>query len=84
MPISYQVHVMQNPTGRFYIGLSENVPNRVDQPNRGVSQWTRHRGPWVLVWTSAPQTLSAARKLESRLKAQKGGAGFRPASFTSD
>jgi hypothetical protein len=30
-----------------------------------------------LVWTSQKLTLSDARKLENRLKAQKGGAGFK-------
>ncbi len=77
MPPTYQVYVIQNPAGRFYIGLSENVPNRLEQHNAGVSTWTRHRGPWLLIWTSAPQSLTDARKLENRLKAQKGGAGFR-------
>jgi putative endonuclease len=73
---SYQVYVIRNDAGRFYIGLSENVTVRLQQHNSGISQWTRHRGPWSLVWTSEPLSLSDARKLENRLKAQKGGAGF--------
>jgi putative endonuclease len=76
MALLYQVYVIQNREGRFYIGLSENVKIRVDQHNQGISKWTRNRGPWTLVWTSEPLTLSDARKLENRLKAQKGGAGF--------
>jgi len=76
MPTAYQVYVLQNPAGRFYIGLSEDVPKRVRQHNEGVSQWTRSRGPWTLVWNSPSMSLSQARKLENLLKRQKGGSGF--------
>jgi len=72
----YQVYVIRNATGKFYIGLSENVSERLKQHNQGVSKWTRNRGPWSLIWTSEVMTLSAARKLENRFKRQKGGHGF--------
>ena len=36
----YQVYVLQNDTGKFYIGLSENVANRLKQHNSGESKWT--------------------------------------------
>jgi hypothetical protein len=41
----YCVYVIQNPDGRFYIGMSEDVATRVVQHNSGVSKWTKHRGP---------------------------------------
>jgi predicted GIY-YIG superfamily endonuclease len=72
----YKVYVIQNPAGKFYIGLSEDVTKRVRDHNSGISKWTKSRGPWTLVWTSEPLTLTAARKLENLLKRQKGGAGF--------
>ena len=72
----YQAYVIQNPAGRFYIGLSEDVTKRLADHNASVSNWTRIRGPWHLVWTSEPMSLSAARKLENFLKKQKGGNGF--------
>jgi putative endonuclease len=73
----YRVYVIRNTAGRFYIGLSENVSIRLEQHNQGISKWTRHRGPWSLIWTSEFLSLSDARKLENRLKRQKGGVGFR-------
>jgi len=76
MAATYQVYVLQNPSGRYYIGLSEDVPKRLQQHNQGLSHWTRSRGPWSLLWTSPPMTLSQARKLENLLKRQKGGTGF--------
>jgi predicted GIY-YIG superfamily endonuclease len=72
----YQVYVIQNPVGRFYIGLTEDVSFRLQQHNDGISTWTRIRGPWKLVWTSPHLPLGAARKLENLLKRQKGGSGF--------
>jgi len=76
MEKTYQVYVIQNLTGRFYIGLTENVSFRLLQHNDGISTWTRTRGPWKLVWTSPHMPLGTARKLEILLKRQKGGAGF--------
>ena len=72
----YRVYILRNPSGRHYIGLTDDVPRRVRQHNRGVSTWTRQRGPWSLVWQSENSSLSEARKLENFLKRQKGGAGL--------
>jgi len=48
----------------------------VQQHNTGQSRWTQGRGPWTLVWKSDEASLSEARKLENRLKQQKGGNGL--------
>jgi len=72
----YQIYVLRNPKGQLYIGISENVSNRLQQHNQGASKWTSRRGPWDLIWTSASMPLSEARKFEIRLKRQKGGVGF--------
>ena len=72
----YQVYVLRNPEGRFYIGLSENVAVRLEQHNSGGSQWTKSRGPWELAWTSEEMSLGEARRRENWLKRQKGGIGF--------
>ena len=74
--VEYRVYVIVNPLGRRYIGLSENPLFRLEQHNAGVSRWTRGKGPWEIVWTSDAMSLSDARKLENRLKKQKGGEGF--------
>ncbi len=72
----YRVYVIQNPQGKFYIGLSEDVETRLQQHNEGISKWTKGKGPWVLRWTSEAMSISDARKLENFLKRQKGGDGF--------
>jgi putative endonuclease len=76
MPAAYRVYVLQNSEGKFYIGLSNDVARRVQQHNTGESRWTKARGPWTIVWQSDELSLSEARKLENRLKRQKGGHGL--------
>jgi putative endonuclease len=76
MSPSYQVYVLQNPAGRYYLGLSEDVDSRLVQHNAGLSQWTAKYRPWTLIWRSTSGSLSDARKLEKLLKRQKGGRGF--------
>ncbi|MDF1825643.1 MAG: GIY-YIG nuclease family protein [Verrucomicrobiales bacterium] len=68
---------MENVSGRRYIGLSADVSNRLSQHKAGESTWTKGKGPWNLVWQSREMTLGEARKLENKMKRQKGGAGLR-------
>ncbi len=79
MPLTtkqYYVYVLQNQTAKHYIGLTENLHQRLAQHNAGLSKWTRAKGPWRLVWHIGPMSLSEARKLENLLKRQKTGTGF--------
>ena len=75
--MAYQVYLIENPAGRTYIGLSDDVGRRLRDHNDGVSKWTSSRGPWELKWQSTPfDTLGKARRLGNRLKRQKGGVGL--------
>ncbi len=74
--MDYQVYIVQNPAGKKYIGLSSNIENRLDQHNSGGSKYTKTRGPWSFIWASEKMDLSEARKLENKLKRQKGGRGL--------
>jgi putative endonuclease len=76
MPVAYRVYVLQNHAGKFYIGLTDDLPRRVDQHNSGASKWTKGKGPWVLRWQSEMLSLGDARRMENALKRQKGGSGF--------
>ena len=70
------VYVIQNPDGRFYIGMTTDLDGRLSNHNEGVSKWTKHRGPWRLVWNQKCGSISEARKLENQLKRQGRGNGF--------
>lgn len=75
--MGYRVYIIENGAGKLYIGLSENVENRLFQHNTGDSKYTKGKGPWKLIWTSTEMSLGDARKLENKMKRQKGGAGLR-------
>ena len=72
----YFVYVLRNATGKYYIGITEDVAGRLEQHNSGCSKWTSRFKPWELTWWRGPMAVSEARKLENRLKRQKGGDGF--------
>jgi predicted GIY-YIG superfamily endonuclease len=76
MASPYRVYVLQNSAGKYYIGLSEDVARRVEQHNFDQSKYTKGKGPWTLRWMSEEFSLGDARRLENRLKRQKGGIGF--------
>lgn len=38
METAYRVYVLENPTGRYYIGLSDDVESRLEQHNAGESK----------------------------------------------
>src|SRR5437762_20115 len=76
METTYRVYVIENSSGQFYIRLNSGLGRRLEQLNSVISSWTRNRGPWKLAWQSVEMSLGEARKLENRLKRQKGGKGF--------
>ena len=75
---AYFLYVLWSETGRrFYIGISENTDQRLDQHNSGEFHgWTNRYRPWSLVHVERYETYRDARVRELELKAQKGGAGF--------
>ncbi|MBK1856618.1 GIY-YIG nuclease family protein [Verrucomicrobiaceae bacterium 5K15] len=75
--MDYQVYIIENPSGKIYIGISEDVTIRVVQHNDGMSKWTASYRPWKLKWRSVRMSLGDARKLENKMKRQKGGSGLK-------
>jgi predicted GIY-YIG superfamily endonuclease len=74
--MSYKVYLLKNNCGTRYIGITDNVERRLKDHNDGISRWTASRRPWELIWQSCDLDLGDARRLENRMKRQKGGAGL--------
>jgi putative endonuclease len=70
------VYVIQNAEGRFYIGMTTDLEQRLVDHNSGVSKWTKYRCPWKLIWSQQCASVGEARKLENKLKRQGRGSGF--------
>jgi len=73
----YHVYVLwSHGARRFYIGLTEDLAERLRQHNEGISRWTAGKGPWQIVWTREFPALGPARRFENLLRRQEGGTGF--------
>jgi putative endonuclease len=67
----YWVYILQNPSGRFYIGQSSDLDARVASHNRSdniCGRYTRKNGPWLLVWSEAHPDRASAMKREREIK----------------
>jgi putative endonuclease len=70
----FQVYVLQNAAGRFYVGQTGNLAARLHSHNRAdklLGKFTRKNGPWELVWSEAHATRSSAIARERQIKKMK-------------
>ncbi len=70
----YTTYILQSESGRFYIGQTNNLQNRLRRHNSGRSKFTKSRGPWRLVYSEQFSTRSEAvqRELELKRKHSRG------------
>jgi len=72
----FVIYVLENPKQRRYIGITSNLLQRIDAHCKGLSKFTKGKGPWHLVWMSIKLPHTKALQLEKLLKRQKGGKGL--------
>jgi predicted GIY-YIG superfamily endonuclease len=48
MMLAYRVYVLQNPAGKFYVGVSAGVDRRLAEHNAGRSRWTKKKVSGIL------------------------------------
>ncbi len=66
-----EVHVyilFSNSTQKYYAGIADNVPKRLDEHNRGKGKYTSKGAPWQLVTTIECESRSEAMALEKKIK----------------
>ena len=74
----YFVYILQSePTGRFYVGHTENLIVRFHQHQSGANRSTRNRGPWWMPYYEVYETRSDAMNREREIKAKKSAASIR-------
>ena len=72
------VYIIQSlRTGRYYIGYTQNVEERLRQHNQGITKPIRNRGPFKVVYQELFDSESAAKKRELQIKRYKGGYAFK-------
>ena len=70
----YWVYILQNPTGRFYIGHTDDLRLRLQSHNRTdkvLGKFTRKNGPWDLVWSEEHVSRASAMLRERQIKSRK-------------
>jgi len=78
----YFVYILQSQKDqKFYIGSTSDVNARLDYHNSGRQRSTRHRIPFILVYTEEFQDKSQAEKREKQIKSYKGGEAFKKLLF---
>ena len=69
----FSTYVLRSLTsGKFYIGQTENLANRLWAHNAGLSPYTRNRGPWEMLYSEEFETRSEAMRREKFLKSGEG------------
>ena len=68
----FTVYVLQSEKiGKYYIGSTDNLEDRLIRHNRGYSKYTKNKGPFKVVYKEEFKTRSVARKKEYYLKSLK-------------
>ena len=64
--------MIENASGRHYVGITTDVDRRLKEHNKGSAKSTRPFGPWKLIHTEEFLNRSEALKREYYLKHEKG------------
>ena len=68
----YFLYILRSTsTGRFYVGQTRNLEERLQYHNAGYSKALKNRGPWQLVYTEQYATRAEAMRRERRIKSWK-------------
>ncbi|HEX3314771.1 MAG TPA: GIY-YIG nuclease family protein [Gemmataceae bacterium] len=71
---TFWTYVLENPSGRFYVGHTDDLERRLVEHNdaeSGDPTFTHKNGPWKLVWSEPHADRSAAMRREKQIKGMK-------------
>ncbi len=71
MEVFFTYIIQSETSGRYYIGSTQNIEERLKRHNTGRSTYTKNKGPWKLVYNEGYKTRSEALKREYYLKSLK-------------
>ena len=70
--MTFFLYILQSETsGRYYVGQTKNLQERINYHNANYSQSLRNRGPWKLVYHEEYASRTQALKREIQIKRQK-------------
>jgi len=69
----YYTYVIESQNSNYwYTGITNNLRKRFDQHNKGLSTWTKSRGPWKLIYFEACLNEDDSKAREKYLKTGMG------------
>jgi len=70
--MTFSVYILQSETtGRFYVGQTKSLQERVNYHNANYSRSLKNRGPWKLLYHEEYASRTEAVKREIQIKRQK-------------
>jgi putative endonuclease len=76
--MKYFVYIIRSvKSGRFYIGSTANLNDRLAYHNGNKVIATRNKGPWKIMYTEIFRSRSEAVRREKQIKSYKGGEAFK-------
>jgi putative endonuclease len=73
----YYVYIIKSQTrGRYYIGYTSDLNQRILAHNSGKNTSTRYGVPWILVHSEKYKDKKSAWLRERKIKSYKGGEAF--------
>ncbi|HEY4483333.1 MAG TPA: GIY-YIG nuclease family protein [Candidatus Paceibacterota bacterium] len=68
----FTVYVIENSSGKVYVGYTNDIERRFDQHNDPAREsWASRRGPWKLIYREEHKSRAEAMKAERYLKSFK-------------
>ena len=70
--MSHFVYIIKSlKDGRYYVGSTQDLSERMERHNQGRSTYTKSKKPWKLVYTEQHPDRSSATKREKEVKSKK-------------
>ncbi|PIR73850.1 MAG: endonuclease [Candidatus Moranbacteria bacterium CG10_big_fil_rev_8_21_14_0_10_35_21] len=74
----YFVYIIKSEkSGKYYIGVTSNLIQRLRHHNSGANKSTKNRGPWLLVFQENFNDKKSAWLREKQIKSYNGGEAFK-------
>ena len=74
----FVVYILKSiATGKYYIGQTQNLTERLTRHNTCRSAFTKKDRPWKIVYQESFVTRAQAMQREKQIKAYKGGEAFK-------
>lgn len=69
----FYVYVIESKgEGELYIGYTSDLKRRLEEHNRGESQYTKHKRPWKLIYYESCLNQQDAKRREKYFKTSQG------------